>query len=584
VRRWARDRDGEAVTLRVWRIFGDSIDSGLPVQRAADAHLLGRLYRQYDEAGLVVHHAYDVDGNLLERTRQVLSEPALTAGPIDWQPHGNLSLDSHARELLDERRYRTQLGWDGYGRPASVAHLEDSAVRGEIRYRHDRAGRVAHVELDGRVLVEHAAWDAAGRRLLVAYGNGLLQRWSRDRAGRVIRLRAERYEAVGETQFRATGRVLQEYWCQRDAAGRLLTLIDDSPDAGLAHKPHRLERTFTWDDDGHLLTATGRESGRAPDWPWEDTPRSAEVVQMRAFSDSYDWRDGRLHKLRHDAGRGSFSREWIFDEEGRLTRLSGSDGYLSYQLDGLGRLALESSVRRFLWDHAGRLQRYRWGEDPPQLDALSRYDGDGALALTLLRRAEGASELVVRDGELVHDRGEVYHSWLHVSAGNWRIATARTGTPEPSLRFYLEDVEGSVALTTDEQGEALGGEGYGALGESAWGGVAGQVFRFHGAERDPITGLYWLDGRPYAPWLGRFIDDLTVLPDLTVNAAPQQNTAEVRQIDALSGEVFRIPIPEDRGTEHGERELPHPGSRHRPEPQGRARPARRGLGQGTHLP
>src|SRR5439155_16655494 len=101
VRRWVRDQDGQAPTLRGWRIYGDSIESGLPVQRASEANLLGRLHRQYDEVGLAIHHRYDVDGKLLERTRQPLSEEAVAAGPIDWQPHGNLPLDSHARGLLD---------------------------------------------------------------------------------------------------------------------------------------------------------------------------------------------------------------------------------------------------------------------------------------------------------------------------------------------------------------------------------------------------------------------------------------------------------------------------------------------------
>src|SRR5262249_51457663 len=152
--------------------------------------------------------------------------------------------------------------------------------------------------------------------------------------------------------FSLTGDVLQDYWCSRDQAGRIVTLIDDSPDAGLPHRSHRLERTFTWDDEGRLVGATGRESGRAPDRPWEDAPRSWGVVQPRAWSDTYEWRERRLVKQRHDAGRGSFTREWIFDDDGQLVKLSGSDGYLSYQMDSERRLSLESSVRRFLWDHA----------------------------------------------------------------------------------------------------------------------------------------------------------------------------------------------------------------------------------------
>src|SRR5262249_50755570 len=159
--------------------YGDSIESGLPVQRAAENNLLGRLHRLYDEAGAVVNQAYDIDGNVLDRVRQVLTAECVAAGPIDWQPLGNLTLESHARELLDDRRSHTQYRYDLKGRLAGVIHPEDLAGRRrQSTYGYDRAGRVIHVEVDGRVVVEHAAYDVAGRKLLVAWGNGVLQRWA----------------------------------------------------------------------------------------------------------------------------------------------------------------------------------------------------------------------------------------------------------------------------------------------------------------------------------------------------------------------------------------------------------------------
>jgi hypothetical protein len=583
VRRWARDREGEAVTLRCWRIYGDSIESGLPVQRASEGNLLGRLHRQYDEAGLVTYQAYDVDGNVLDRVRQALSEEALSQ-PVDWQPPGNLPLDSHARELLDDRRYRTEYRYDVKGRLIATTHPEDLAGRRrQSTYAWDRAGRVTHVEVDGRVIVEHVSYDLDGRRLLVAWGNGILSRWARDAAGHVRRLRSERYQKSGELSFKIIGGALQEYWCERDEAGRITTLIDDSPDAGITNKPYRLERRFEYDGEGRLISATGREGGRAPDWPWEDPPRPREPVHMRAVSDSLAWREGHLIQLRHDAGRGSFSRDWLLDENWRLTRLNGPDGYISYQLDGAGRLLQESSVRFFFWDHAGRLGRYRWGDD---LDLVYRYS-DGEWAQKRLRRSEGPTEIIVREGGFVHERGEVERNWLHLCVGDWRLCSLRSGPakegePSAPVRFHLEDIDGSIALVLDDEGQELGREGYTALGETSWGGVGGQSFRFRGAERDPHTGLYVLDGRPYSPWLGRFIDDLRELfaPTTAPNVAMQQNSF----VDERFDEVIRNPtLIIAEVTDHGERVIPNPGTRHRPDPQGGAEHSRRGVGQGADL-
>jgi RHS repeat-associated protein len=212
-----------------------------------------------------------------------------------------------------------------------------------------------------------------------------------------------------------------------------------------------------------------------------------------------------------------------------------------------------------------------------------------------VKRIDQPIEITVRDGHFVHERADLERNWLHVHApgDDWHIASIRTGPardgePEAALRCYLHDLEGSVALTVDDEAQELGREGYNVLGETAWGRVPGQPFRFHGAERDPLTGLYQLHGRPYAPWLGRFADDLSELPDL--HAAPQQNlTAPPPKPPAEAfGEVFRVRISTIseatlEGADHGERVIPNPGPRHRPEPQGGAWPARRGVGQGADI-
>lgn len=57
VRMWARDATPEPVTLRELVMYGDAVDTGL--DDAASSHLLGRVHRHYDEAGLVTVAAYD---------------------------------------------------------------------------------------------------------------------------------------------------------------------------------------------------------------------------------------------------------------------------------------------------------------------------------------------------------------------------------------------------------------------------------------------------------------------------------------------------------------------------------------------
>jgi hypothetical protein len=584
VRRWARDRAGEPATVRVWRVYGDSIDSGLPVQRAAEANLLGRLYRQYDEAGLVTYRTYDAEGRIVERARQPFSEETLALkGRVDWQPHANLSLENHAKVLVDERAFVTRFRWDARGRLVSTLHPEDFAGRRrEVVRSYDREGRVERVELDGSVLIAQITYDPDGRRLLMAYGNGVLQRWARDEAGRILRLRTEKYEAAGPLELKTTGETLQDYLCGWDENGRLVRLGDYTPEAGIANRPSFLERSFRWDDEGHLLAATGRESGRPPDWPWDDEPRSIEPVQMRAVSDELDWQDGQPVRMRHDAGRGSWKREWVLDEQGRVEKLVMPDGFLRYAYDASGAVASESSVRHFTWDHAGRLATFRWGEasEPPTIELSARYDADGARVITHVRRAEGAESTIAVDGLEHQRRGtEDAGSWLHVMLGDQPIASVRSGPPaegepEAAQRWWLEETDGSISLVVDESGAVLGREGYSAFGETRWGSFKGARFRWRGWQRDPVTGLYFRsDGGAWAPWLGRYLS-----PTPEPKHEPERGQPRPAVVDAT--EIYRIPMT--RGADHGER-VPDPRPSHRPESQTDSRSPRRGVGQGADL-
>ena len=70
IRSWARDGAGQPLTL--------ARAAGLRRRRRTRAmrrarNLLGRLYRHYDEAGLLAVDNYDFKGNVLEKSRRIVA-------------------------------------------------------------------------------------------------------------------------------------------------------------------------------------------------------------------------------------------------------------------------------------------------------------------------------------------------------------------------------------------------------------------------------------------------------------------------------------------------------------------------------
>ncbi len=70
---YARDKTGEALTLRMVNSYGDSAGLSSPENQ----NLKGALYEQYDGAGRIRFAAYDFKGNPLQKNRRVLNDVLL---------------------------------------------------------------------------------------------------------------------------------------------------------------------------------------------------------------------------------------------------------------------------------------------------------------------------------------------------------------------------------------------------------------------------------------------------------------------------------------------------------------------------
>lgn len=313
IRLWARDNETGDMALRERWEYGDGGDPNqLPADREANriANRLGKLYKQYDEAGLLTGETYDFKGNVLEKSRQVIRDEAILAvfdpAPqdwqvqpfrVDWQPPVGLTLNDLASELLDAKSYATSLAYDALNRIKLIVYPQDvKDTREELRPHYNRAGALERVDFDGATFVEHIAYNAKGQRALIAYGNGVMTRYAHDaQTFRLARMRSERYIIPpGETftyHPTAPGLPLQDIAYEYDLTGNMLRMEDRTPGGGVKNNPesfqeadsqlaqllvtgNALVRRFEYDPLYRLLSATGRECNDiAKPRPWTDDQR-----------------------------------------------------------------------------------------------------------------------------------------------------------------------------------------------------------------------------------------------------------------------------------------------------------------------
>jgi RHS repeat-associated protein len=576
---WARDETGQALTLRERLVYGDGADSGLTATLAKTANLLGKMYRHYDEAGLLTFPAYDFKGNLLEKSRQVINDTVIlsvfnpppvnwqvSAFRVDWEPATGVTLGAHAATLLDATEYGTSISYDALNRVKLMRYPRDvSGTRKELTPHYNRAGALESVTLDGTVYVERIAYNAKGQRSLIAFGNGVMTRYAHDaKTFRLTRMRTEQYTITAPLTYHPSGPVFQDFAYEYDLAGNILEMHDRTPASGVPSNPDQLDRTFTYDPIYRLLTTTGRECATPPPNPlWDDVPKCQDVTLTRDYEEQYDYdKVGNITLLSHNGGAAAtYNRSFtLVDDSNKLRTVTiGSTDY-SYAYDDNGNLVTENGSRHFEWDHSDRMRVFRTQPvgSEPSVHAHYLYDASGQRVKKLVRKQTGGVEVTIYiDGVFEHHRlvnsgSTRENNTLHVMDNQSRIAMVRAGAafpddgaPDKPVKYHLGDHLGSSNVVLDDSGSLINREEYTPYGETSFGSFARKRYRFTGKERDEESGLYYHGARYFAPWLERWLSCDPVGMVDGVNLYGYSLANPLNLIDA-SGMQSELPLEEQR--------------------------------------
>jgi len=537
---WARDDADHLVTLRELLEYGDAGDRD--ANRAKNR--LGKLFRHSDEAGHLQFDLYDFKGNVIDKTRQVISDTALRDGWIvDWSAPDS---DSH----LDITAYQTHISYDALNRPVQILTPRDvNGLRAEIKPHYNRAGALEKVKLDDTLYVAQIAYNAKGQRVLIAYGNSVMTRYQYDpHTFRLTRLRTERCQdpSPPNDTWTGAGGLLQEFTYTYDLVGNIGSIEDRTPGSGITNSLHgrdRLVRQFLYDPLYRLTQADGRacQDIGAPR-PADDSERcgayrppytggppvpnqdnAPDLTEHYTEMYSYD-PAGNMLRLAYAAASGNWTRQfglgnlppdqWQNAPDNRLTQMKQNGETHNFEYDPSGNLHNQNTDRHHGWDHADRMISFTIqpaGSPQASVEARYLYGADG-LRVKKWTRNNGESTVYI-DGIFEHYTNNVTglaNNHLHVMDGKQRIAILLRGPRHPDdagppIQYHLGDHLGSSHVVVDEHGSWVNREEYFPYGETSFGSFARKRYRFTGKERDEKSGLYYHGARYYAPWMARWV-------------------------------------------------------------------------------
>jgi RHS repeat-associated protein len=560
---WAlNDSAQTSVTLRQSITYGDS---GSRAQASADRdsnralNRLGKPAQHYDEAGLSSFSRYDFKGNLIEKSRRVVSDAAIANG---WTAHWS---DVNADADLDPvaSSFQTNSRFDAMNRPIEVVFPQEAKLRpgeasphrAKITPHYNRSGALRAVELDGSSYVSHIAHNAKGQRALIAYGNGILTRYVYDpKTFKLGRLRSEKFQVPAANSWQGTDEPLQDYTYRYDPAGNVVSIEERVRSCGVDNSPggrDRLVRNFAYDAIYRLLSATGRacidRSSSFLDFPncgSYQTPfvagapvpnqdNAPSLTELYTESYSYD-PSGNMLELDYDVSRpagpvrlwarrfgmGNLApNQWRNASTNRLTSLTVDGTTYNYAFDDNGNLRQENLDTFHTWDHADRMIAYRVQAGPtPSVEARYLYGADGTRVKKWVRTngAQPASSVYIDEVFEYHtwlesgDPTSKQNNYLHVMNDKKRIAVVQVGDRNsadagPPVQFHFGDHLDSSAFVLDDTGNWVNREEFFAYGETSLGSFARKRFRFTGKERDEESGLSYHGARYYAPWRARWL-------------------------------------------------------------------------------
>jgi RHS repeat-associated protein len=379
--------------LSGYNVYGE----GIVIDGAADTtnNLRGRLYRQFDDSGLITHYLYDFKGNLVQSSRifataYQASDPL--APVVPWTGgSGDLA-------LLTGEEFTSLTAYDAINRPMLQTRPFIPAVAGTIISPPYNAAAVngADIMIPGygesgalntvnlyygggttaTAFVVRICHNEKGQRLCIQYGNNTVTRYTYDPdTFRLTRLL---------TTANKGAITLQDMHYYYDPVGNVTYTVDNAQPAIIYDSKSVLcDADYTYDALYRVNRTTGREqiaqnivdeSASNTDYrnyPFDAVtplPAPTDSLAMRPYIQVYTYDPaGNMTSLQHAAGTGSYTRVFAYNNNAAdraafgvppasvmnnqlLATTLGANPPVKYTYDGHGNMTDLIQLPSMAWD------------------------------------------------------------------------------------------------------------------------------------------------------------------------------------------------------------------------------------------
>ncbi|HEX5553264.1 MAG TPA: SpvB/TcaC N-terminal domain-containing protein [Chitinophagaceae bacterium] len=414
----------QAAPLANWvqcTVYGETVPD------AAGSNLVGKPYQDYDASGLSIVEAYNLAG--LPLNRKTYLRP-------DYKNESNWTAQAR-QDILNEPSYRRSCIYNALGQ-LTVETLPDEAMQA---YSYDINGflltgkqKIVDRHTDEmqpwETVITSIAYDAAGNRTRITYGNGVTTSYTYDVVTRQV---SRSYTTRAVTNTQEQNPVLQDVYYTYDPAGHTISTVDKN-DTEVFNKNQKIspESTYTYDPVYRIIGAQGRTLPALNVERRSDAAKNSlsfgkvagigDLQKLENYTQRFSYDAGNnLVQKRHTAASGSRSQVMtIAGTSNRLNTLSAgsASGNLldapPFQYDGNGNMLtlFPGSATQVNWNYLNHIANVviiaRDVTDPETGDSYAlndveyyQYNSDG-------NRMRKVTERVVNGGAQVEYTEKIY--------------------------------------------------------------------------------------------------------------------------------------------------------------------------------
>lgn len=514
----------------------ERLEYGENVADSQRKNLRGKLYRRYDQAGIITHSNYDFKNNILAISRKFCQE---YTKEINWVDPGIVSLETE--EFVNSMQY------DALNRPVSIITPHTTAIpASEVLPVYNENGLLKQLNVKLRnpaavtPFVTGISYNAKRQREAIQYKNGTATSYGYDPF-------TYRLESITTTRSGRTAS-LQDIIYIYDPAGNITAIRDDAQDeinyGGELIKP---ENQFLYDALYRLSSVTGRKhigqnvidhkgsAGNFRNHPFMSnagTPGPDDANAFCNYTEAYIYdKAGNMQSQTHRAAKFPWTRSFKYglvkgdNKNNQLREVTAGSDTFSYDYDEHGNMKNMEHLQQLGWNFTDQLAHTKLTGGR---DAWYVYDAAGERVRKVLHDSTGKKQQ-----ERFYLGGfEVYREYtatgvvnteresLHIMDDKRRIALVEIQTIDKSMpvvapvflqRYQYDNHLGSASLELDESAAIISYEEYYPFGATSYQAGKGtkevplKRYRYIGKERDEESGLNYHSARYYAPWLCRWI-------------------------------------------------------------------------------